>query len=448
MTTHNINKNNLFCDKVWLNPITHKHDNYHLGNMGLEMEVHGYDAKTLAPLGTEGSSLTPQEILKTISKQVKDSTLVQDDATKTITGVKLASGGNFSLEPGGQIEYSTKPTANILDLVKNTHYGFSLLEQASSERVLFLSHGTNPISAPDHPLVVPKERYQFMTRYFQSAPSEIRGIDMMRHSATVQPNLDIFGNSEWHSGVKLILQLVPITNKMFANSKFFHNKKSQFISERQNIWDNMDPTRSGYPTHLSTSEGCPQTECTYAKWAKKAYMLFIDSLDINDQPLYGELTFEQWLQNGYHNVFPNVESWETHLGSLFPHLRLRHFLEIRNIDAQPFEHSFAPLVFYSALLKTKETQQKTWDLLSEFQLNTPEIFSETQDYSPVLEPLLNLACNIHSTHGDNLAIIILQRFMSYLNEREKYWNEPDGLSFTKKNSTLFPSKELIKYLNF
>jgi len=44
-----------------------------------------------------------------------------------------------------------------------------------------------------------------MTRYFQSAPKHIRGIDMMRHSATVQPNLDIFENEDWHSAVHLVV---------------------------------------------------------------------------------------------------------------------------------------------------------------------------------------------------------------------------------------------------
>ncbi len=445
--TKNTLLNNDLCNKVWLNPITHQTDSFSLKNMGLEMEMHAFDAKTFAPLGTEGSSLFPQDILKNIADNTKGAILVKDQPTGTIIGVKLAEGGNFSLEPGGQIEYSSKPTNNLTDLAQNVSDGLSLLEKGADNQAVFLSHGTNPISTAEHPLVVPKERYQFMTRYFKSAPSHVRGIHMMRYSATVQPNLDIFGCTNWHAGVKLILQLVPITNQLFANSAFFQGEKSAFLSERQNIWDNMDPTRSGYPTNLAVNEGCPQTECTYAKWAQKAYMLFISGLKAQDQPLYGEITFEQWIKNGYKGVFPKTEDWEIHLNSLFPHLRLRHFLEIRNIDAQPFEHSFAPMAFYNALLKNSRTQQKTWDILAEHKFNTFDIFAETQNFEKIFAPLLDFSCEVLENKKEEIGLNSLKAFKQFLNTRNDYSKEQNGFSFVKKQATFFPGKEFLKNLN-
>jgi len=87
----------------------------------------------------------------------------------------------------------------------------------------------------------------------------------------------------------------------------------------------MDPTRSGFPTGLLNAKKCQETECTYAQWAKQAYILFVRSLPLNEQPLYGEITFEEWLKKGFRGIFPNIEDWETHLSTLFPHLRLRNF---------------------------------------------------------------------------------------------------------------------------
>lgn len=438
-------KDDSFCSKIWLQPITHKQ--HHLGaqKFGLEMEFHAFDATTLAPIGTEQSHITPQNILNEISVYNDKALLIKDQATNQIIGVKLTNGGNFSLEPGGQLEFASVPCSNFNDLVENIHSSLEILERVTNKTVLFLSHGTNPLTKPNHPLVVPKRRYQFMTRYFESAPNTIRGIDMMRHSATVQPNLDVFENTDWHSAVNLILQLVPITSAMFANSKYFQGKKSIFYSERQNIWENMDPTRSGIPTGLLSSQGCPQTECAYAQWAKNAYVLFIDDLELSEQPIYGELTFEQWLKHGYKGIHPTILHWETHLTTLFPHLRLRNFLEIRNIDAQPFEHSLAPLVFFTSLISNHGAQQKTQELLTTQNYNPKENFDLNQNFDDIFMPLLDLSCEILLDHKHSLGLACIQAFKTFLSNREAYWHATTAQEFAKTRSTLYPAKEFIKY---
>jgi gamma-glutamylcysteine synthetase len=67
-----------------------------------------------------------------------------------------------------------------------------------------------------------------MTEYFNSArnlaQNKIRGIDMMRHSASVQINLDIFGQSQWQYAVKSTLVLIAVTRDLFSNSIFFIDK--------------------------------------------------------------------------------------------------------------------------------------------------------------------------------------------------------------------------------
>jgi len=39
--------------------------------MGLEMEMHAYDAQTLAPLGSSGTEITPQHVFSLIALQTK-----------------------------------------------------------------------------------------------------------------------------------------------------------------------------------------------------------------------------------------------------------------------------------------------------------------------------------------------------------------------------------------
>ena len=58
--------NDVICSKVWLNPIAPNQSASGVEKLGLEMEMHAYDAQTLAPLGTKNSSLDPQAVLQEI----------------------------------------------------------------------------------------------------------------------------------------------------------------------------------------------------------------------------------------------------------------------------------------------------------------------------------------------------------------------------------------------
>lgn len=336
------------CSRVWIKPIKGSREG--VEKIGLEMEMHAYDAETLAPFGTKDSQVDLQSFLKRVAEITPQSKIKYDEGTSLITDVFFKQGGNISVEPGGQLEYSSAPFEKISDLAENVINGLQIMEEAASGELVFLSHGTNPIAEPDHPLVLPKDRYKIMTRYFESAP-HIRGIDMMRHSATVQANLDIFGDENWQDAVNLVLVLIPLTSGLFANSRYFKGKRSNYFSERQEIWKNMDPTRSGIPTDMPFAEN---SECAYAAWAKQANVFLVEGLPAHEQPLYGELSFERWLKNGYKGITPTILNWESHLATLFPHLRLRDFLEIRHIDAQPFEHTLAPVAFFLRLQCVKK----------------------------------------------------------------------------------------------
>lgn len=433
-------KDQNICSKIWTRPIKGTREG--IEKIGLEMEMHVYDAKTLAPIGTNNSKLNIQSLLKRIVEISNPIKIKFDESSSLMTDIFFKEGGNISVEPGGQIEYSSAPFERISDLVLNVQNGLKILDAASAGELVFLSHGTNPIAAENHPLLLPKERYQVMTRYFESAP-HIRGIDMMRHSATVQANLDIFGDENWQDAVNLILVLVPLTKDLFANSRFFKGEKSKFYSERQEIWNRMDPTRSGIPKDMPFSENA---ECSYANWAKKANVFYVEGLSIKEQPLFNELTFEDWLQNGYKGIYPDISNWESHLGTLFPHLRLRDFLEIRHIDAQPFEHTLAPVAFFLALAKCKKVRQEVWNLFNKYQLNVREVFDIEKDYSYLYYPLLDFAIEILDYYKEFEGMNAVKAYKNFVSQKEKYWGASSAFDFVSKNITTEPSREFMKNL--
>lgn len=437
--------NDELCSQVWLNPI--KSTGKGVQKMGIEMEMLAFDAQTFVPIGCEGSQVSPQMLMERILEEVPGSTAKVDEKSKLITMVNLPEGGNFSLEPGGQVEYSSSPCTTFTEMANVTKNSLKILEKVSRNQIVYLSHGTNPLSKPNHPLLLPKERYEIMTRYFQSAPQNIRGEHMMRHCATVQANLDVFGDANWRDAVHLTTVLVPLTQYLFANSAYFQGNRSVYLSERQNVWAHMDPSRSGFPFDSYNQSFVENPECSYATWARKASVFFVESLPLEHQPLYQELTFAQWMKEGYKGIKPTVEDWQTHLGTLFPHLRLRQFLEVRHIDAQPFEHTFASICFFAALIQSDKTRIKTWELIRSFDFNLVDLFSgEEKTYQEIHLPLLRLSRDILQEQGEEMAAKAILAYEHFLSQKEDYWKAESALDFVKKKCTQQPSAEFFKYL--
>jgi glutamate--cysteine ligase len=336
--------------------------------MGLEIEMFGFDSESLAPLGTPGARLSSQQLMERIAGS--QGKLKKDEATGEIIGLDLGC-GNFSLEPGGQLEYASCPGLSLRALLDDLRTGLSILEEVAEGQVLFLDHGTNPL-AVDLPLLVPKHRYKILDRYFASQPGG-RGVHMMRYSATAQPNVDVPGGlEEWQDAINLTLALTPLARELFSNSWFFQGQRVH-SSERQRIWAAIDASRTGIPPVIYQ----PDIAAAYASWARQANVFLAGNLPIEKQPLYGELTYEQWETSGWHGTFPTAADWETHLGTLFPDLRLRRFLEVRMVDAQTFSQALAPMAFWAVALREGRARCWHWlELNSTSSLELVEVLAE------------------------------------------------------------------------
>lgn len=240
---------------------------------------------------------------------------------------------------------------------------------------------------------------------------------MMRYSATAQPNVDVPGGlAEWQDAINLTLALTPFVKRLFSNSWFFQGQRVE-SSERQRIWDGIDASRTGIPPVAFQ----PDIAAAYANWGRQAGVFLAGDLPLEQQPLYGELTWEQWESAGWHGTFPSTQDWETHLGTLFPDLRLRRFLEVRMVDAQSFSHALAPMAFWAVALR--EGRARLWHWLS--------LKSES-----VLE-LLEVVCECAE---DGLARSVLGSFA----EHKRGFTAFDGSAadFVRSEGTTQPSRKL------
>lgn len=435
------------CDGLWKRPIrgvpqpvlsavpAHTR-NAQSPKIGLEMEFFAYDAVNLIPLGLPGSIYHPSELLKRMSDSLEGAKLKVDPGTGVVVGLGLPSEANFSLEPGGQIEFSSGPRFETRLIIQDVVDALEALETAAGGEVVFLSHGTNPLTPLDMPLLVPKERYQILRRYFESEPQG-RGTDMMGQTATVQPNIDINGDdADWEDAVRLTFALTPAIQELTRNSDYFAGQLSIHRSERQNIWTKTDRSRSGIPEGIVRAT---DVACCYAQWARQANVFIVRGLPLEDQPKFGELTFEQYLSKGFKGVMPTLQDWELHLATLFPELRLRGFLEIRSLDAQPFEHILAGVMLWKGLLTDPQARAEAWSLFC-----TQSIPERRQD--TLGRELLKLATESLRKMGDELGVAALCAASSYWLQRSLHSEKLSASEFVRLNAQPHPSQSFVSSL--
>ena len=110
---------------------------------------------------------------------------------------------------------------------------------------------------------VPKQRYPIMRDYLPTKGK--RGLDMMRRTATVQFNLDFESEADAMLRLVTLLKVTPVLQAMTLNAPFIEGRPSPLLSERLDVWLNMDPARSGLIEPLWNSKS-PRYE-DYARWA-------------------------------------------------------------------------------------------------------------------------------------------------------------------------------------
>src|SRR5579871_6393432 len=151
--------------------------------------------------------------------------------------------GAISLEPGGQFELSGAPVETIHQTARevNGHLA-QVRECADPLGIGFLGLGASPKWARAETPVMPKSRYEIMTRYMPKVGGH--GLDMMYRTCTIQANLDFGDEADMVKKMRVGLALQPVATALFANSPFLEGKPNGFLSYRANIWRHTDPART------------------------------------------------------------------------------------------------------------------------------------------------------------------------------------------------------------
>ncbi|MEP7020328.1 MAG: ergothioneine biosynthesis glutamate--cysteine ligase EgtA [Pseudonocardiales bacterium] len=237
-------------------------------------------------------------------------------------------GSLVTLEPGGQLELSGPPAADLLGAVDALRVDEQRARLILGERQLGLAHvGADPLRPPRR--INPRPRYAAMQQHFEATAQARAGAAMMCSTAALQVNLEAGPACGWRARVRLAHQLGPTLVALSACSPWLTGRATGWKSARQQVWAELDSRRCG--PLLGRDE--PATEWT--RYAMQAPVMFIGSGDDAALAVQRIVPFQNWVSGlaQLDERAPTIADLQTHLTTLFPPVRLRGFLELRYLDA-------------------------------------------------------------------------------------------------------------------
>jgi glutamate--cysteine ligase len=251
----------------------------------------------------------------------------------------LPGGGAVTVEPGGQVEISSAPTASLTVLHDAVDDDMARLVGLLDTAGLRLGEaGIDAHRPPRRLLDTP--RYAAMQRAFDAYGPH--GRTMMCSTASLQVCIDAGEPHRLPARWAAVHALGPVLLASFATSPRYAGRDSGWASARMHAWLNMDNRRTG-PIPVEADPAA-----AWARYAVAAPLLCIRRSG-PDWDVPSGVTFADWITGALPEP-PTTDDLDYHLGTLFPPVRPRGYLELRFLDAQPGPEWFAPVAVIAGLL--------------------------------------------------------------------------------------------------
>jgi glutamate--cysteine ligase len=271
---------------------------------------------------------------------------------------------SISLEPAGQFELSGAPMATIADMRAELDAHLAELQAVTADLGVTLAHiGFNPINTVDDCQKMPKSRYGIMRRIMPMVGS--LGLEMMHLTCTVQTNMDFSSEAEAMEMMRLGHLLSPVIIALFANSPIRHGQDSGYATFRAHLWTDVDNARCDVSQFVFNPQA---TVRDYVEWCWDVPMYFLDVAHEDGSHGHQELfdapmTFRQFFLHGFNGRKPTLADWELHASTMFPDVRLKKYLELRQADVVPVEALPALPALTKGLFYDDDARRKCLKLL-------------------------------------------------------------------------------------
>ncbi len=303
----------------------------------------------------------------------ESATLLADEGFTLREGLNpsfdLPDAGTLTFEPGGQLEHSSAPAPIVCDAINE------LLDVRDFIVSAYSKHGISlAFTGVDHwhdvedvPQQLAGPRYPAMASYFDDRGPW--GAVMMRHTSSLQINLETGSGDVARERWQLANLAVPLLTATFSTSPS-HNVHST----RALAWQQLDPTRTGFPGGFVAMKPDPAGHMTEFALDADVLVVIRDGTAVQGSQGW---SFRDWLTEPHPELgFPRAADLDYHLTTLFPEVRPRAgVLEIRSCDALPPRWQPVPVVLMAGLLYDDVARQEALEVLERYLHITPLLWS-------------------------------------------------------------------------
>jgi glutamate--cysteine ligase len=283
------------------------------------------------------------------------------------------SGLTVSIEPGGQIELSGRPFADIHVVAAELDRHLEKCRAIAAEvGVEFLAVGYRPWGTAASNPWMPKNRYAVM-RPFLAARGRLAE-DMMAMTASAQASFDFAGERDLAEKLRVALAIQPAVTALFANSPVVGGEPSGWKSYRTKVWFETDPARSGLLPFAFEPGFEDDPYRRYVEWTLDVPMVFVRRRGAYLDP--GGRTFRAFLAEGLAGERATIADWEDHLTTVFPDVRVKGVVEVRGADGCDPALTKALVALWKGLLYDREARAWAFDAVSRFSLAERRAFVE------------------------------------------------------------------------
>ncbi len=256
-------------------------------------------------------------------------------------------GTSITLEPGGQLELSGAPLFTMQETCKEFRDHIALMNHVCEPLgIVWLGLGVHPLANVDDLPRMPRERHRIMHDYL-SKRGEL-ALQMMYATGGVQANFDYASQTQVYKMLRMALSISPIVSALYANSSIELGKPNGFESKRSWVWRYTDPDRCGLlPFVFSPDWAADSAYQLYAEWALDVPMFLIQR-DGRHIEMHGR-SFREHMRSGTEGMRATMADWNLHLTTLFPEVRLKRVVEVRDADAVPPDLVCALPAFWKGL---------------------------------------------------------------------------------------------------
>ena len=376
--------------------------------LGMEFEKMGVEASTGRRIPYQGSDASVRSFLQYYLDRRGGDPVYEGENLIGLDG----SWGTISLEPGGQVEWSSRPCPDLTRLADELETHSQLLDEAGTALgIRWLHQAVDPVTPLSDVPWIPKARYKILSSYLAARGRLAH--QMMTQTTSIQCALDFESPEDWSRKFRAAALMAPVVVALFANSSKADGKETGYRSFRQAIWQETDPDRCGLPPIVFEPGFGIEA---WLDWVLNTPSIFL--CRARGLVPAGGVPFRQLMKRtGRHTV--SMEDWELHLSTIFTEVRSYSYIEVRSADLQPAETIMAVPVLWSVLLYDEDA------LSAALELGSPH--DSFQAWSEAMESAAKL--DLEGSAGGRplreLADQVVALVMSGIGKRAPFVGDPE-----------------------